>query len=163
ENYGVVPVPNQPGMAALTYHDPEPVPPENEKRREENAKSLRDAAVFAWATKSFEKGKTEGRISLPHAIAFAKSRDLPELFKVIPERGPGMTQSCVTAAAAMAIRFSDDTEDREWGWSVMDRVNRIAERGNDWRYSNNPYDPRLFYMAVLKHDLASGTARESSA
>jgi hypothetical protein len=27
ENYGLVPVPDQPGMAALTYADPEPVSP----------------------------------------------------------------------------------------------------------------------------------------
>lgn len=41
QNYGLVPVPNQPGMAALTYHDPEPVPPEIEKRREENTRQCR--------------------------------------------------------------------------------------------------------------------------
>lgn len=74
-----------------------------------------------------------------------------------------MTQSCVAAVAAMAIRFSNDSEDREWGWSVMDRVDRIAERENDWRYSDNPFDPRIYYIVALKHDLASVTARAASA
>jgi hypothetical protein len=163
ENYGLVPVPNQPGMSALTYRDPEPVPPEIEKRREENTNSLRDSAVFFWVKQSLENGKVEARISLPQAISFAKSRDLAELFKVVAEAGTGMTQSCVVAVAAMAIRFSNDSEDREWGWSVMDRVDRIAERENDWRYNDNPLDPRLYYIVALKHDLACATARPASA
>lgn len=150
-------------MAALTYHDPEPAPPEIEKRREENTNSLRDSAVFFWVKQSLENGKVEERISLPQAISFAKSRDFAELFNVVAEAGTGMTQSCVVAVAAMAIRFSNDREDREWGWSVMDRVDRIAERENDWRYSNNPFDPRLYYIVAIKHDLASATARAASA
>lgn len=74
-----------------------------------------------------------------------------------------MTQSCVVAVAAMAIRFSNNSEDREWGWSVMDRVDRISERENDWCYSNNPFDPRVYYIVALKHDLASATPRAASA
>ena len=163
ENYGLAPVPDQPGVAALTYHDPEPVPPEIEKRREENTNSLRDSAVFFWVKQSLENGKVEERISLPQAISFAKSRDFPELFKVVAEAGSGMTQSCVVAVAAMAIRFSNASEDREWGWSVMDRVDHIAEREDDWRYSNNPFDPRLFHIVALKRDLASATPRAASA
>jgi hypothetical protein len=95
---------------------------------------------------------------LPQAISFAKSRDSAELFNIVTEPGSGMTQTGVVAAAAMAIRFSYDVKDRDWGWSIMDRVNSIAERENHWRHSNNPYDPRLFYMVTLKRDLASGGA-----
>jgi hypothetical protein len=78
-------------MAALTYSDPEPVSPEVEKRREEAANNLRDGAVVAWATTSFQNGKIEERISLPQAISFAKSRDSSELFDVVAEPGSGMT------------------------------------------------------------------------
>jgi hypothetical protein len=56
-----------------------------------------------------------------------------------------MTQNCVVAAAAMAIRFGDDAKDRDWGWSIMDRVEGIKERQSYSHYGHNPYDPRLFY------------------
>ena len=163
ENYAIAPVPDQPGMAALIYADPEPVSPEVEKRREEAANNLRDSAVVAWVTKSFQNRKPEEQISLPQAIAFAKSRDSAQLFDVVAEPGSGMTQICVVAAAAMAIRFSDDVNDLDWGWSIMDRVDGITERGSQWQHSNNPYDPRLFYMVTLKRDLAGETPKAVSA
>ncbi len=163
ENYGLEPIPDQPGMAALTYSDPEPVSPAVQRRREDSANSLRDTSVVTWATKSFQQGKVEERISLSHAIGFAQSRDSTQLFDAVAEAGAGMMQNCVVAAAAMAIRFSDDAKDREWGWSIMDRVDGITERQSYWRYGNNPYDPRLFYMAVLKGDLAGGRPRADSA
>jgi hypothetical protein len=163
ENYGFEPIPDQPGMAALTYSDPEPVSPAVKTRWEESAKYLREASVVTWARNSFQDGKVEERISLHQAIKFAQSGDSAELLDGVAEAGAGMTQNCVVAAAAMAIRFSDDTEDREWGWSVMDRVDGITERKSHWQYSNNPYDPRFFYMAVLKEDLAGGTPRAGSA
>ena len=163
ENYGFQPVPDQPGMSALTYNDPEPVSPGVEMRRKENARDLGDLSVVTWATKSFQHGKVEQRMSLAAAIRFAKSRDSADLFNVVTEAGTGMTQNCVVAAAAMAIRFSDDNNDRDWGWSVMDRVDGIIEHPSHWRYSNNPYDPRLYYMVMLKRDLAGGTPRADSA
>ena len=136
---------------------------EVEKRREEAANNLRDSAVVAWVTKSFQNRRPEEQISLPQAIAFAKSRDSAQLFDVVAEPGTGMTQICVVAAAAMAIRFSDDVNELDWGWSIMDRVDGMTERGSQWQHSNNPYDPRLFYMVTLKRDIAGETPKAVSA
>ena len=141
ENYAIAPVPDQPGMAALIYADPEPVSPEVEKRREEAANNLRDSAVVAWVTKSFQNRKPEEQISLPQAIAFAKSRDSAQLFDVVAEPGSGMTQICVVAAAAMAIRFSDDVNDLDWGWSIMDRVTALPSAAANGSTATIPTTP----------------------
>jgi hypothetical protein len=83
ENYRFVPVPDQPGMAALTYRDQEPVPPEVETRQQDSENSLRDMSVVTWATKSFQHSKVEDRFSLSQAINFAQSRDCAQLFDAV--------------------------------------------------------------------------------
>ena len=74
-----------------------------------------------------------------------------------------MTQTGVVAAAAMAVRFDEDAAERDWGWSVMERVNGITEPEGRDRYSNNPYDLRVFYIAILKRDLAGRPPRADTA
>ena len=76
-------------------------------------------------------------MSLAQAIRFAQSRDMPRLFETVAEAGTGMTQTGVVAAAAMAVRFGEDAAERDWGWSVMERVNGITEPEGRDRYSNN--------------------------
>ena len=126
-------------------------------------RDLRDFSVVAWATKSFEHGEMQQNISLAQAIRFARSRDTHSLFQTVAEPGAGMTQTGVVAAAAMAVRFGEDAAEHDWGWSVMERVNGITEPENRDRYGNNRYDPRLFYVAILKRDLAGGTPRADTA
>ena len=63
-----------------------------------------------------------------------------------------MTQTGVVAVAAMVLRFGEDSAERDWGWSVMERVNGITEPEGRDAFGNNPYDPRAFYIAILKRD-----------
>ena len=159
DNYAIERVPDQPALVALSYRDPEPPTPEVEKRQKESADNLRDFGVVAWAMKSFQHGEIQEDISLAQAISFAQSRDTPSLFETVAEAGAGMTQTGVVAAAAMAVRFGEDGAQRDWGWSVMERVNSITEPEGRDRDCNNPYDPRRFYIAILKRDVVGGAPR----
>src|SRR5262249_13207273 len=127
------------------------------------ADNLRDFSVVAWAVKSFQHGEIQQNISLAQAIDFAQSRDTPTLLETVAEAGTGMTQTGVVAVAAMVLRFGEDAAERDWGWSVMERVNAITEPEGRDRFGNNPHDPRAFYIAILKLDLAGGTPRADTA
>jgi hypothetical protein len=163
DNYALERVTDQPNLVALTYRDPEPPSTEAEKRQKESADNLRDFSVVAWAMKSFQHDEIQQNISLAQAIRFAQSRDTPRLFETVAEAGTGLTQTAVVAAAAVAVRFCEDAAERDWGWSVMERVDGITDPEGRDRFGNNPYDPRAFYIAILKRDLAGGTPRADTA
>ena len=124
ENYKVEDVPDQPGTVTVIFQAPEPQPEEFERQRQENANSIADFNVVHWAEDSLRKGEVDPRFALKAVIEFARSRDTPELFKVLAEAGQGPMQSSVAAAAAVAACFSTEPGDASWGWSVLARVLR---------------------------------------
>ena len=109
--------------------------------------------MVAWATQSLSKGVIDARTMAEAAIAFARTRDEPNLLLKIDEAGTGMKQTGVVACAAVAIRFGSTPENLEWAWSIIDRMADAHEEDGPFRYSKNSMDPRNFYMAAIKRDL----------
>ena len=128
-NYRTEPVPDRPGTVSVSFHAPQQPSAEFQQEREENARSIGDFSVRAWADSSFRAGALDKRYELKSVITFARSRDSSDLLNVLAEAGEGATQTGVAAAAAVAASFSTDQEDEAWGWSVLARVCSLQEHG----------------------------------
>lgn len=161
-NYGWAHAPGRDGVVELIYRDPTPKTPERLEEIEENANTLRDFGVVTWASQSLSEEVVGERISLDAALSFARSRDSATLFASVSEAGTGITQACVAAVAATAIRFGATAGDLEWAWTIMDRIATISEAPESFRFSENSHDPRNFYIAALYADIQTSEPRPTS-
>jgi hypothetical protein len=143
DNYTIASVPDQPDKVLVRYQDPEPLPQELERRREESARALGDFNVVSWVNASLEKRKPDPRWPLETILEFARSRDTLDLLLTTDKTGAA-TQACVTAAAAAAIQFGTDPDGIAWGWAVLDRVMGMKDNDGPFRHNPNPMDPRLY-------------------
>jgi hypothetical protein len=75
ENYEIENVPDQPGMALVSYHDPEPMSEDLEQRREASARSLGDFNVVGWVKASFEKRAPDPRWKLESGGTIPRRRN----------------------------------------------------------------------------------------
>ena len=115
----------------ISYEPPNPLTPEQEKRSVENATSLQEYSVIAWATKSLQANTLDNAVSLEGAIVFAKTRDNATILVERNHAGRHSAQTTISAVAAVVIRFGPDAgSDYDWAWGVMERVavNDRAER-----------------------------------
>lgn len=163
DNYGLAKVPGDENSVQVVYRDPTPKTEDRQAELEENAKSLQDFSIVAWATQSLSEGVIEARMTVEAAIAFARTRDEPNLLLKINATGTGMKQTAVVASAAVAIRFGSTSKNLDWAWSIIDRMADASEEGDSIRYGNNSKDPRHFYMAAIKRDLESTSPKSTSA
>jgi hypothetical protein len=163
DNYGWAKVPGKENYVQVVYRDPTPKTEARQAELDENARSLQDFNIVGWATQSLSTGKIDERIPLDQAIAFARTRDEPDLFLRLKEAGSGTRQTGVVACAAVVIRFGGSPDDLEWAWSIIDRMADIEEDDGPFRYSKNSMDPRNYYMAAIKGDLEGAAPRSTSA
>lgn len=163
DNYGMARVPGDENAMQVVYRDPTVKTEARKAEIEESAKSLQDFSIVAWVADSLSKGAIDARTTVEAAVAFARTRDEPNLLLRIEEAGTGMRQTGVVACAAMAIRFHSSSENLEWAWSIIDRMAEAKEEDGLFRYSKYANDPRNFYMAAIKRDLESSSPRSTSA
>lgn len=163
DNYGLARVPGNENAVQVVYRDPTPKSEDRQAELEENANSLRDFSMVAWAAQSLSKGELDGRMTVEDAVTFARTRDEASLLLKIDEAGTGMKQTGVVACAAVVIRFGSSPENVEWAWSIIDRMAGASEEDGPFRYSKNAMDPRSFYMAAIKRDLETSAPRPTSA
>ena len=162
ENYGLVRTGADTEQAQLVYRDPTPKTPERQQQIDESQNALRDFTVVAWANKSLSDRTIQSNVTLAAAIEFARFRDQPDLFQSVAEAGSGMTQACVASVAAMFFRFGGSEADREWAWTIVERLALIKDERGDERHGRNPADPRPFYIAALYDDVRGDAPRETS-
>ena len=163
KNYEFRRISDREDLVQLTYSDPTPQSEATVERRGEAEKSLREFSVVRWATDSIKRGEVDNQMTIEAALSCARGRDAPDLLLQVADAESVMRQSCVVAAAAMAIRFGANVKDLEWAWSIIDRAAdmRGGEEGA-LHYSNNPVDPRFFYMVALKADITGRSPRNTS-
>ncbi len=162
ENYGLVRTEADTNQAQLVYKDPSPKTPERQQQIDESQNALRDLTVLAWANKSLSERTIQSNVAPAAAIEFARFRNQPDLFQSVAEAGSGMTQACVASVAAMIFRFGGSEADREWAWTIVERLALIKDERDDERHGRNPADPRPFYIAALYDDVRGDAPHEIS-
>ncbi|MFV3314380.1 hypothetical protein [Pseudomonas sp. NY15374] len=165
DNYQLVNVRENESAAQVIYRNPTKISEARKEKLEENAKTLHDFNIVAWAADSLSKGIINVQATIKTAVAFARTRDDPSLLLRIEEAGAeiGIRQAAVVACAAAVIRFDSTAENLEWAWSIMDRMAEGQEPKGLYGYSKYADDPRNYYMAALKRDLESNSPRPTSA
>jgi hypothetical protein len=162
DHYGVRKSNEQPGMIEVAYQDPTPPTEEAQRRSDEAATYLRESHIAMLAIKSFEANQPDEWVNLAAFIGFAKSRDSTSLFHVLAEAGTTMTQSCVSAVAALVIRFGGAEGETDWAWSVLGRVAKMKPGPNENIHSHYNLDPRVFLMIALRADIVTGSPKATS-
>ena len=147
----------------ISYEPPNPLTPAQEKRFVENATSLQEYSVIAWATRSLEVNKLDNAVSLEDAIAFARTRDNATILVERNHAAQHSAQTTISAVAAVVIRFGPEAgSDYDWAWDVMERVAVMTEPKDTFPSSKIPWHPANHLVAVLVHDRRSEAPRKFS-
>ncbi|TCS33100.1 hypothetical protein EDC30_11841 [Paucimonas lemoignei] len=147
---------------AITYESPQPLTAKEQKRLEESSTSLKGFNIVGWAVQSLEANKIAAGWSLDEAVTHAKSIDRKFEFD---ERDDGASspQSVIASVAACVIRFGDSqSDDYEWAWDVMARIEAMNEPQDVYGGSAIPWHPTTRLVIALHHDRRSNLPRPDS-
>jgi hypothetical protein len=147
----------------ISYQQPIPMTPEQEKRLEETTTSLQEQSVIGWAMKSLKASTIGDDLTLAEAVAFARARDNGTILAERREPGAHSEQTVISAVAAVVIRFGPPAgEDYDWAWDVMARVAGMREPKDTSRQSKIPWHPANHLAVALVHDRRSSSPRKDS-
>jgi hypothetical protein len=148
---------------AITYESPRPLTEKEQKRLKESTTSVQGFNIVGWAVKSLEANKIADGLSLDQAVAHAKSVDTRSAFDERNESASS-PQSVAASVAACVIRFGDpQSDDYEWAWDVMARVEAMKEPDGVYGGAKIPWHPATRLVIALHHDQRSASPRADSA
>jgi hypothetical protein len=120
-------------------------------------------SIVGRAVKSLEASKIVDGLSLDEAVAHAKSVDASFLFEERDESASSL-QSVIASVAACLIRFGDpQSDDYQWAWDAMARVEAMKEPENVYGGAKIPWHPATRLVIALHHDRRSASPRADSA
>lgn len=126
----------------IHYDPPEGMSPVQQRRMDSATTYLHEQGVLAWATRYLETGTPRDGMSLAEAVAFARGKDKPTLFKQREDVGGHTAQSVVSAVAACVIRYGfDDHVNFDWAFDVLRRIEKMKELPDQFMGSRIPWHP----------------------
>ncbi len=161
ENYRQYEMQND--QVAIGYEAPHPLPEAMQQKTAKATESLSQMGVLNWSQKYLKEGKPDETWTLSEAIEYAKKHDRDDLFDERADIGPHIVQSSLSSIATCVIRFSEnDSPDRPWAWTVVDRIIKMREL-SDFHGTKIPWHPAFNAIDALFHDRKSGTPYSESA
>jgi hypothetical protein len=148
---------------AITYESPKPLTQNEQKRLEESTTSLQGFNIVGWASKSLKANKIDDALSLDEVVAHAKRLNTKSAFDERNESASS-PQSVTASVAACVIRFGDpQSDDCQWAWAVMARVEAMTETEDMHGGARIPWHPATRLVIALHHDRRSASPRPDSA
>ncbi len=161
QNYRRSPAPNN--MVEIQYQSPKPQTEEEVTKLEEITNFFSDQRAYAWARQMLANNKEGDGWTLTDAITYARERDTEDMFVERHSAGDQWSQSAIAAIASCAVAFrTHDSADRQWGWSVMDRIMAMQEPERH-PGSKISWHPALYLAVALTRDRHSVSPRAQSA
>jgi hypothetical protein len=149
---------------AITYESPKPLTDNEQKRLTESTTSLQRLNIVNWANKSLEANKIVDGWSLDEAVARAKSVDTRSGFDERDDDSLSSPQTVIASVAACVIRLGNqESDDHQWAWDVMARVEAMKEREDVFGGAKIPWHPTIRLVVALHHDRRSASPRTDSA
>lgn len=137
-------------QAYIQYEPPGGTTPVQEKRLADATTYLHEQAVLGWATRYLETGAPRDGMTLAGAIAFARDKDTPKLFKQRLDVGNHTAQSVVSVVAACVMRYGDDdAANRDWALGVLSRVETMKELPDQFEGAHIPWHPANHLVVAL--------------
>jgi hypothetical protein len=148
---------------AITYESPKPLTETEQKRLDESTTSLRGFSIVGWATQTLDANTIADGLTLDQAVAHAKSVDNATAFDML-NGSASSPQSVVGSVAACAVCFADPhSEDFQWAWNIMARIEAMREPHVVYGGSKIPWHPKTRLVVALHHDRRSSSPRADSA
>jgi hypothetical protein len=149
---------------AITYESPNPLSDNERERLAESTTSLQRMDIVSWANKSLEANKNADGWSLDEAVAYAKGVDTGSEFDERDDDSLSSPQTVLASVAACVIRLGDpESDDHQWAWDVMARIEAMKERENIFGGAKIPWHPAVRLVVALHHDRRSASPRVDSA
>lgn len=137
-------------QAYIQYEPPGGTTPAQEKRLADATTYLYKQAVLGWATRYLETGIPREGMTLAGAIAFARDKDTPKLFRQRLDVGSHTAQSVVSVVAACVTRYgSDDAANMDWALGVLRRVESMKELPDQFEGAHIPWHPANHLVVAL--------------
>jgi hypothetical protein len=148
---------------AITYEPPKPLTEDEKKRLEECTTSLQGGNIVGWAIKSLADNRIGNGLSIDQAVAHAKSIDTECAF-IERNDDASSPQSVIVSVAACVIRFGDpQSDDYQWAWDIMARVEAMKEPDDVFGGTRIPWHPATRLVIGLHHDRRSASPKADSA
>ena len=148
---------------AIEYKSPKPLTENTQKRLEESAVALKGFNIVGWAVQSFQANAVADGLTLEDAVVHAKGVDAKDAFNTFDESASS-PQTVIASVAACVIRFGNpQSDDFEWAWKVMARVEAISERDRVFSGARIGWHPKTRLAIALHHDRRSASPRADSA
>lgn len=134
----------------IHYDPPEGMSPAQQQRLDSATTYLHEQGVLGWATHYLETGTPRDGMPLLEAVAFARGKDKPTLFKQREDVGSHTAQSVVSAVAACVIRHGfDERANLDWAIDVLRRIEKMKELPNQFMGSHIPWHPANHLVVSL--------------